>query len=232
MGVDNIFTFDAHDPRIQNAIPLYGFDSFNPPYQFMKALLRAEPNLSVDPDHLMIISPDEGAMSRAVYFSNVIGVDMGMFYKRRDYSTVINGKNPIVAHEFLGSDIKGKSVIIIDDMISSGESMLDVAKQMKDRGAKQVFVCTTFGLFTDGFEKFDEFHEKGYIDRVITTDLTYLPPAFYEREYFTVADMSKFIALIIDSMNHDVSISSVLSPTDRLHALLERHRKDLAEKNL
>ena len=180
----------------------------------------------------MIISPDEGAMSRAVYFSNVIGVDMGMFYKRRDYSTVINGKNPIVAHEFLGSDIKGKSVIIIDDMISSGESMLDVAKQMKDRGAKQVFVCTTFGLFTDGFEKFDEFHEKGYIDRVITTNLTYLPPAFYERDYFTVADMSKFIALIIDSMNHDVSISSVLSPTDRLHALLERHRKDLAEKNL
>ena len=232
MGVDNIFTFDAHDPRVQNSIPLYGFDSFNPPYQFMKALLRAEPNLSVDPDHLMIISPDEGAMSRAVYFSNVIGVDMGMFYKRRDYSTVINGKNPIVAHEFLGSDIKGKSVIIIDDMISSGESMLDVAKQMKDRGAKQVFVCTTFGLFTDGFEKFDEFHEKGYIDRVITTNLTYLPPAFYEREYFTVADMSKFIALIIDSMNHDVSISSVLSPTDRLHALLERHRKDLAEKNL
>ena len=232
MGVDNIITFDAHDPRVQNAIPLYGFDSFNPPYQFMKALLRAEPNLSVDPDHLMIISPDEGAMSRAVYFSNVIGVDMGMFYKRRDYSTVINGKNPIVAHEFLGSDIKGKSVIIIDDMISSGESMLDVAKQMKDRGAKQVFVCTTFGLFTDGFEKFDEFHEKGYIDRVITTNLTYLPPAFYEREYFTVADMSKFIALIIDSMNHDVSISSVLSPTDRLHALLERHRKDLAEKNL
>ena len=232
MGVSNILTFDAHDPRVQNAIPLYGFDSFNPPYQFMKALLRAEPNLSVDPEHLMIISPDEGAMSRAVYFSNVIGVDMGMFYKRRDYSTVINGKNPIVAHEFLGSDIKGKSVIIIDDMISSGESMLDVAKQMKDRGAKQVFVCTTFGLFTDGFEKFDEFHEKGYIDRVITTNLTYLPPAFYEREYFTVADMSKFIALIIDSMNHDVSISSVLSPTDRLHALLERHRKDLAEKNL
>lgn len=232
MGVSNIITFDAHDPRVQNAIPLHGFDSFNPPYQFMKALLRAEPDLKIDKEHLTIISPDEGAMGRAVYLANVLGVDMGMFYKRRDYSTVINGKNPIVAHEFLGSDIKGKSVIIIDDMISSGESMLDVAKQMKDRGAKQVFVCTTFGLFTDGFEKFDEFHEKGYIDRVITTNLTYLPPAFYEREYFTVADMSKFIALIIDSMNHDVSISSVLSPTDRLHALLERHRKDLAEKNL
>ena len=232
MGVDNIITFDAHDPRVSNSIPLHGFDSFMPTYQFLKALVNSVPDFVIDNDHLMIISPDEGAMGRAVYFSNILGVDMGMFYKRRDYSTVINGKNPIVAHEFLGSDIKGKSVIIIDDMISSGESMLDVAKQMKDRGAKQVFVCTTFGLFTDGFEKFDEFHEKGYIDRVITTNLTYLPPAFYERDYFTVADMSKFIALIIDSMNHDVSISSVLSPTDRLHALLERHRKDLAEKNL
>ena len=232
MGVSNFITFDAHDPRVQNAIPLDGFDNFFPTYQFLKALVKEVNDFKLDNDHLMIISPDEGAMSRAVYFSNVIGVDMGMFYKRRDYSTVINGKNPIVAHEFLGSDIKGKSVIIIDDMISSGESMLDVAKQMKDRGAKQVFVCTTFGLFTDGFEKFDEFHEKGYIDRVITTNLTYLPPAFYERDYFTVADMSKFIALIIDSMNHDVSISSVLSPTDRLHTLLERHRKDLAEKNL
>ena len=232
MGVSNILTFDAHDPRVSNSIPLHGFDSFMPTYQFLKALVNSVPDFVIDNDHLMIISPDEGAMGRAVYFSNILGVDMGMFYKRRDYSTVINGKNPIVAHEFLGSDIKGKSVIIIDDMISSGESMLDVAKQMKDRGAKQVFVCTTFGLFTDGFLKFDEFHEKGYIDRVITTNLTYLPPAFYEREYFTVADMSKFIALIIDSMNHDVSISSVLSPTDRLHALLERHRKDLAEKNL
>ena len=232
MGVENIITFDAHDPRVQNAIPLHGFETIQPAYQFIKNILRNAPDMKLDKDHLMVISPDEGGMGRAIYMANNLGVDMGMFYKRRDYSTVINGKNPIVAHEFLGSDIKGKSVIIIDDMISSGESMLDVAKQMKDRGAKQVFVCTTFGLFTDGFEKFDEFHEKGYIDRVITTNLTYLPPAFYEREYFTVADMSKFIALIIDSMNHDVSISSVLSPTDRLHALLERHRKDLAEKNL
>ncbi len=225
MGVDNLFTFDAHDPRVQNAIPLHGFDSFNPPYQFMKALLRAEPDLSVDPDHLMIISPDEGAMARAVYFSNVIGVDMGMFYKRRDYSTVVNGKNPIVAHEFLGSDLKGKAVIIIDDMISSGESMLDVAKQMKERGASKVFVCTTFGLFTDGFDKFDEFYEKGYIDRVITTNLTYLSPEFYKRPYFTVADMSKFIALIIDSLNHDIPLSAVLDPTVRLHNLLEKHKK-------
>lgn len=224
MGVDNIITFDAHDPRVQNAIPLHGFDSFNPPYQFMKALLRAEPNLSVDKEHLMIISPDEGAMARAVYFSNVIGVDMGMFYKRRDYSTIVNGKNPIVAHEFLGSDLKGKAVIIIDDMISSGESMLDVAKQMKDRGARKVFVCTTFGLFTDGFEKFDEYYEKGYIDRVVTTNLTYLPPSLYEKPYFAIADMSKFIALIIDSLNHDVPISEVLNPTDKLHVLLEKHK--------
>lgn len=228
MGVDNIITFDAHDPRVQNAIPLHGFDSFNPPYQFMKALLRAEPDLSVDKEHLMIISPDEGAMARAVYFSNVIGVDMGMFYKRRDYSTIVNGKNPIVAHEFLGSDLKGKAVIIIDDMISSGESMLDVARQMKDRGAKKVFVCTTFGLFTDGFEKFDEYYEKGYIDRVITTNLTYLPPALYERPYFAIADMSKFIALIIDSLNHDVPISEVLNPTDKLHTLLEKHKIEIA----
>ena len=163
-------------------------------------------------------------MARAVYFSNVIGVDMGMFYKRRDYSTIVNGKNPIVAHEFLGSDLKGKAVIIIDDMISSGESMLDVAKQMKDRGARKVFVCTTFGLFTDGFEKFDEYYEKGYIDRVVTTNLTYLPPALYERPYFAIADMSKFIALIIDSLNHDVPISEVLNPTDKLHVLLEKHK--------
>lgn len=232
IGVDNVLTFDAHDPRVQNAIPLKGFDNIMPTYQFIKALLRSTSDLEIDNEHLMVISPDEGAMNRTMYFSSVLGVDIGMFYKRRDYSVVVDGRNPIVAHEFLGASVEGKDVMIIDDMISSGESMLDVAKQMKDRGAKQVFVCTTFGLFTDGFEKFDEFHEKGYIDRVITTNLTYLPPAFYEREYFTVADMSKFIALIIDSMNHDVSISSVLSPTDRLHALLERHRKDLAEKNL
>lgn len=225
MGVSNIITFDAHDPRVQNSIPLHGFDTFAPPYQFMKALLRTEPDLPVDKEHLLIVSPDEGAMHRAVYFSNVLGVDMGMFYKRRDYSTIVNGKNPIVAHEFLGTDLKGKNVIIVDDMISSGESMLDVAKQIKDRGAAKVFVCTTFGLFTDGFEKFDEYYEKGYIDRVITTNLTYLPPETKEKPYFVTADMSKFIALIIDSFNHDISMSSVLDPTDRIHALLENRRK-------
>ena len=222
MGVSNILTFDAHDPRVQNSIPLKGFDNFSPAYQFMKALFRAESDLKVDKDHLMIISPDEGAMHRAVYFSNVLGVDMGMFYKRRDYSTVVNGKNPIVAHEFLGDDVSGKDVIILDDMISSGESMLDVAKQLKDRHA---FICTTFGLFTEGLGKFDEYYEKGYIDRVITTNLTYLPAEASEKPYFVVADMSKFLALIIDSLNHDISIGSVLNPTDKIHRLLETYKK-------
>lgn len=227
MGVDNILTFDAHDPRVQNSIPLRGFDNFNPAYQFMKALLRAVPDIKVDKDHLMIISPDEGAMHRAVYFSNVIGVDMGMFYKRRDYSKIVGGKNPIVAHEFLGDNISGKDVIIIDDMISSGESMLDVAKQIKERGAGRVFVCTTFGLFTDGFDKFDYYYEKGYIDRVVTTNLTYLPPCTKEKPYFITADMSKFIALIIDSLNHDTSISSVMVPTDKIHKLLDDHKNQI-----
>ena len=225
MGVTNIITFDAHDPRVQNSIPLSGFDSFNPPYQFMKALFRAVPDLIPDKDHLMVISPDEGAMHRAVYFSNVLGVDMGMFYKRRDYSTIINGKNPIVAHEFLGDDVQGKDVIIVDDMISSGGSMLDVAKQLKSRNAGRVFVCTTFGLFTDGLEKFDEYYEKGYINKVITTNLTYLPPELYEKPYFVQADMSKFLALIIDSLNHDVTIGAVLNPTDKIHALLEKRAR-------
>ena len=222
MGVSNILTFDAHDPRVQNAIPLNGFDSFNPLYQFIKALFKAEPDLKADKDHLMIISPDEGAMQRAVYFSNVLGVDMGMFYKRRDYSTIVNGKNPIVAHEFLGDDVHGKTVIIIDDMISSGESMLDVTRQLKDRGAERVFVCTTFGLFTEGLDKFDEYYEKGYLDRLITTNLPYLPPQLHDKPYFIEADMSKFLALIIDSMNHSTSISAVMNPTDKIHDLLAK----------
>lgn len=220
MGVSNILTFDAHDPRVQNSIPLKGFDNFMPTYQFVKALLRAKPDIQVDKDHLMIISPDEGAMHRAVYFSNVLGVDMGMFYKRRDYSTIIGGKNPIVAHEFLGDDVTGKDVIIIDDMISSGESMLDVAKQLKERHAGRVFVCTTFGLFTDGFDKFDEFYEKGYLDCLVTTNLTYLPPEALQKPYFVTADMSKFLALIIDSLNHDVSITHIMDPTEKIHTLL------------
>ena len=227
MGVDNIITFDAHDPRVQNAIPLNGFETIRPTYQFIKGLLRTFKDLQIDSEHMMAISPDEGATGRAIYLANVLNLDMGMFYKRRDYSTVINGKNPIVAHEFLGDDVTGKDVLIVDDMISSGESMLDVAKQLKDRKAGRVFVCTTFGLFTDGFDKFDEYYNKGYISKVITTNLTYLPPELYEKPYFVKADMSKFIALIIDSLNHDVPISSVISPTDKIHALLEKRKKGL-----
>ena len=227
MGVENIITFDAHDPRVQNAIPLKGFETVQPIYQFIKHLLKNETELEIDSDHMMVISPDEGGMGRAVYFANVLGLDMGMFYKRRDYTKIIDGRNPIVAHEFLGSSVEGKDVIIVDDMISSGESMLDVAKQLKERNAGRVFVCTTFGLFTDGFDKFDEYYNKGYISKVITTNLTYLPPELYEKPYFVKADMSKFIALIIDSLNHDVPISSVISPTDKIHALLEKREKGL-----
>jgi len=222
MGVSNIITFDAHDPRVCNAIPLYGFDSFNPPYQFTKALVKSEPDLKFDKDHLMIISPDEGAMARAVYFAGVIGVEMGMFYKRRDYSTVVNGRNPIVAHEFLGDDLSGKDVIIIDDMISSGESILDVAYQIKERGAKRVFACTTFGLFTSGLEKFDEYYEKGYIDHVVTTNLNYRTPELLSRPYYVEVDMSKFLATIIDCINHDVSTEHVNDPTKKIHSLLEK----------
>lgn len=224
MGVTNILTFDAHDPRVQNAVPLSGFDSFMPTYQFLKAMIQSTPDLNLDNDHLMIISPDEGAMSRAVYFSNILGVDMGMFYKRRDYSTIINGKNPIVAHEFLGDSVEGKDVIVIDDMISSGGSMLDVAKQLKERKANRVFVCTTFGLFTDGFEQFDEYYKNGYIEKVITTNLNYRSPELMKRPYYEEADMTKFLASIIDSLNHDVSISRVQSPTDKIHELLEKYK--------
>ena len=225
MGVSNIITFDAHDPRVQNAIPLHGFDNFTPPYQFIKALLKKEPNLIIDKDHLMAISPDEGAMGRAVYFANNLGIDMGMFYKRRDYSTVVNGKNPIVAHEFLGANIKGKTVIIIDDMISSGESMLDTAKELKDRGAKNVVVCCTFGLFTDGLEKFDDFNSQGYFDYVITTNLNYRSPELLKRSWYIEADMSKFTAAIINTLNHDVPIGNSLSPTEKIQTLLKKHKE-------
>ena len=223
MNVANIITFDAHDPRVQNSIPLKGFDNFFPTYQFLQALIASVPDLQLDNDHMMVISPDEGAMSRAVYFSNILGVDMGMFYKRRDYSTIVNGKNPIVAHEFLGDDLKGKDVIIIDDMISSGESMLDVAKQVKSRGAGRVFVCTTFGLFSDGLAKFDAYYEKGFISKVITTDLVYRTPELKARPWYETAYMSKYIANIIDTMNHDVSIERVRNTTEKLNHLLDKH---------
>lgn len=223
MGVDNIITFDAHDPRVQNAIPLSGFETIRPTYQFVKGLLKHVPDLQIDADHMMAISPDEGATGRAIYFANVLGLDMGMFYKRRDYSTVVNGKNPIVAHEFLGDSVEGKDVIVIDDMISSGESMLDVAKQLKDRKAKRVIVCTTFGLFTDGLEKFDEFYEKEYIHKVITTNLNYKNPDILTRPYYLEADMSKYLASIMDILNHDLSVEKVRSTTEKINQLLHRY---------
>ena len=225
LGVSNIITFDAHDPRVQNAIPLIGFDTFMPTYQFLKAIIDTTPDFRIDSDHLMIISPDEGAMGRAVYFSTILGVDMGMFYKRRDYSVIVNGKNPIVAHEFLGSSVEGKDVVIVDDMISSGESMLDVAKQLKDRKARRVFVCTTFGLFTDGFEKFDEFYEKEYIYKVITTNLNYRDPELLTKPYYVEADMTKFTASIMDSLNHDISLEPIISPTRKIQKLLKKIQK-------
>lgn len=222
MGVSNIITFDAHDPRVQNAIPLDGFDNFMPTYQFLKALLRSVPDLTIDNEHLMIISPDEGAMARAVYFSNILGVDMGMFYKRRDYSTVVNGKNPIVAHEFLGDSVAGKDVIVIDDMISSGESMLDVARQIKERHANRVFICTTYGLFTDGLAKFDAYYEKGWIDKVITTNLNYRIPELLDKPYYVEANMSKYLASIMDIINHDVSVEKVRSSNDKIMELMKK----------
>ncbi len=223
MGVSNFITFDAHDPRVQNSVPLKGFDNFIPPYQFMRALLRTEKDLIIDKDHTIVISPDEGALDRAVYFANVLGVDTGMFYKRRDYSTIVNGKNPIVAHEFLGDNIDGKDVIIIDDMIASGGSMIDTAKQLKKMNAKRVFICCTFGLFTEGLQAFDEAYENCYFDRVVTTNLCYQPPELREKPYYEEADMSKFIASIIDFMNHDASMANIYTPTEKIHSILAKY---------
>ena len=223
MGVDSIITFDAHDPRVQNAIPLNNFDTVMPTYQFIKALLKNVPDIKINPDNMMVISPDEGAMNRAVYFAGVLGLDVGMFYKRRDYTTIVNGKNPIVAHEYLGRKLDGKDVVIIDDMIASGESMLDVAKELKKRNAGRIFVASTFGLFTEGLEKFDEAYESGLIHRVISTNLIYQTPELLKRSYYISADMSKYIALIIDKLNHDSSISQLLSPTERIHKVLKKY---------
>lgn len=229
MGVSNFITFDAHDPRVQNATPLCGFDNFTPPYQFIRSLLRYEKDLIIDKEHTIVISPDEGALDRAVYFSTVLGVDTGMFYKRRDYTTIVNGKNPIVAHEFLGDNVDGKDVIIIDDMIASGGSMIDTAKQLKAMNAKRVFICCTFGLFTEGLAAFDKAYEECCFEKVITTNLTYLPPELKKRPYFVEADMSKFLASIIDFMNHDSSMENVLTPTRKIHDLLDKYnaREDI-----
>ena len=224
MGVDNIITFDAHDPRVQNAIPLSGFETVQPAYQFIKALLTNVRDIQVDSDHLMVISPDEGGMGRAVYLANVLGVDMGMFYKRRDYTKIVNGRNPIVAHEFLGSNVEGKDVLVIDDMISSGESIIDVARQLKSLHAKRIFLYSTFGLFTNGMERFDKAYEEGLFDRVFTTNLIYQSPELLSRPYYISCDMSKYIALLIDTLNHDASISDLLDPFERIHLFLEKYR--------
>ncbi len=225
MGVSNIVTFDAHDPRVQNATPLCGFDNFNAYYQFLKALLNSEEDMIIDKDHTVVISPDEGALDRAIYFANVMGVDAGMFYKRRDYSTIVNGKNPIVAHEFLGENIDGKDVIIIDDIISSGESMLDTAKQLKRMNAKRIFILATFGQFNNGTEAFDKAYEQCIFDKIITTNLIYTPEAVKRKPYYLEADVSKFIAQIIDFMNHDISVSNVMTSTDKIHEVVDKYNK-------
>lgn len=226
MGVDNIITFDAHDPRVQNAIPLHGFETIQPVYQFIKGLFRAAPDLEISPEKLMIISPDEGAAGRAIYMANILGVDMGMFYKRRDYAHIVNGRNPIVAHEFLGADVAGKDVVILDDMISSGDSMLEVAVELKKRNADRIFLCSTFGLFTNGLEKFDKAYTQGLFYSLLTTNLVYQSPELLEKPYYIGCDLSKYIALVIDTLNHDGSISDLLNPTARINNFLEK-RKNL-----
>ena len=222
MGVENIITFDAHDPRVQNAIPLKGFETVQPIYQYTKGLLRHFPDLQVDSEHMMIISPDEGGMRRAIYFANMLKLDVGMFYKRRDYTKVVDGRNPIIAHEFLGADVEGKDLVIIDDMISSGESVQEVAKELKKRKAKRVFVCATFGLFTNGFARFDQYYEDGIIDGIFTTNLVYQSPDLLSRPYYHSIEMSKYVALIIDNLNHDSTISGLLTPTNRINNFLEK----------
>ena len=224
MGVDNIITFDAHDPRVQNAIPLHGFETVQPAYQFIKGLLRNVKDLQLDSSHMMVISPDEGGMGRAIYIANVLGLDMGMFYKRRDYTRIVNGRNPIVAHEFLGTSVEGKDMIIIDDMISSGESMLEVAAALKERKANKIFVFSTFGLFTNGLDKFDKAYENGIIDKVLTTNLIYQTPELLQREWYINCDMSKYIAYIIDTLNHDSSISDLLNPNERIQNIVAKYK--------
>lgn len=224
MGVDNIITFDAHDPRVQNAIPLHGFETVQPTYQFIKGLLKNVSDLQIDSKHMMVISPDEGGMSRAIYMANVLGLDMGMFYKRRDYTRIVNGRNPIVAHEFLGSSVEGKDMVIIDDMISSGESVLEVATALKERKARKIFICATFGLFTNGLERFDKAYENKMIDKVLTTNLIYQTPELLEREWYINCDLSKYIAYLIDTLNHDASISDLLDPNERIQNVVARYK--------
>ena len=224
MGVDNIVTFDAHDERVQNAIPLTGFDSVRPVYQFIKNILREAEDLTLDSDHLMVISPDEGGMRRAVYMANNLGVDMGMFYKRRDYSTVKDGKNPIVAHEFLGASVEGKDMIIIDDMIASGDSVLEVSQMLKAKKARNIYICSTFGLFTNGLKRFDKAYEDGLFTKIFTTNLIYQPEELLSKSYYVNCNMSKYIALLIDTLNHDSSISALLDPRDRIQNVIRKFK--------
>ncbi len=230
MGVTNILTFDAHDPRVQNAIPLCGFENIHPTYQMIKALVRKFPDVSIDKEDLIIISPDEGAMGRCVYYSSVLGLDIGMFYKRRDYSRVVNGRNPIEAHEYLGNDLTGKDAIIVDDMISSGESIIDVALQIKEKGAKRIFIFETFGLFTDGFAKFDKAYADGIFDCIFTTNLVYRTPELLSKPWYCEVNMCKYVSYIIDTLNHDETISNLLSPIKRINSLLEKHKKDMTRQ--
>lgn len=225
MGVTNIVTFDANDPRVQNAIPLHGFDNFTPTYQYIKALCREYKDLQFDSSNMLVVSPDEPGMHRAIYFASVLGVDMGMFYARKDYSVKIDGRNPVVANEFLGPEVEGKDVIIVDDMISSGYSVLDVARTLKAKKAKRVFVCVSFGLFTNGLEEFDKAYEEGVIDRVFTTNLVYQSEELQKRKWHADVRMGKFLALIIDSLNHDYTISDLLNPIDRINKLLKKYKE-------
>ena len=223
LGVENIITFDAHDPRVQNAIPLIGFENIQPTYQIIKALIKEVPDLAINKQNMIVISPDEGGMSRCLYFASVLGLDVGMFYKRRDYSRIVNGRNPIVSHEFLGDSVEGKDVLIIDDMISSGESVLDIACELKRKNARRIFIAVTFGLFTEGVASFNKCFEEGIIDRVFSTNLNYRAPEVLSAPWYVDVDMSKFLSLIIDTLNHDQSISSLLNPSEKIHKLLEKH---------
>ena len=228
LGVTNIITFDAHDPNVQQAIPHSGFDNVRPAYQMLKALTKAYPDVTFDPDTTMIIAPDEGAMARSMYYSSLLGVDLGMFYKRRNYKVIINGRNPIEAHEFLGKSVEGRDLIVVDDMIASGESVLDLAYQLKEKGARRVFVFATFGLFTSGRAKIDAAYEKGQIDRIFTTNLNYRPQNILEAPWYSEVDMSKYVAYVIENMNSDSSVSKLLNPVDRIHSLVDKVR---ANKN-
>lgn len=230
MGVENIITFDAHDARVQNATPLHGFETVQPSYQFIKALLNHEKGLHIDNDHFMIISPDEGSMNRAIYLANILGVDMGMYYKRLDYSKRINGRHPIAAYEFLGPNLKGKDMILIDDMISSGDTVLKISSLLKERGAGRIYICSTFGLFTNGLEKFDEAHKAGVFDKLLTTNLIYQSPELLAKDYYISCDMSKYIALIIDTLNHDQSVSYLLNPVDRINHCVSNYMAQYDEK--